>query len=1001
MACDYIDLKKQFLANPYYLSLQRDERVYINDPVCQEFMRIGEELKNHPLQFGPIEFKEACKRDIEAAYNEDIKQLNRYYAMGRGKDLRSAKNIDIAVKYYSEEGLIEEYKADKGNEKKLDRFKKEVTNGLNEEEKKVADKLWKGVDELNEEERKTADRIQKALDKKIASALANQFFYSVDPRCIYTKVEIPEEEKEGRWVSLMRRRARGNVISRAHKVENRGTNATKNRIDSYIEQKNFAALGSFALELLSVDIETLSNDMLKQPGLYLVRVAQLKALGDYLDVIAEHLPQTKLSPQQLSDICMACDMTKEIYRKYHNDIEYNEKGDCYFDEGDMADESYISGLDDYIRVHQNTADEKEMRYVQSLNKREDEMKGALKAQKSMDELMKNARVNREDIVLRSILDTVKKNRRPGDITYDKAGFASHKKQRLTYLDKAIDTIETFIKGEKKRDRDSDRQQSLEEKLEALKKERRKVKSIKYAQGFREAMDEVSLDMAEKLKGISATYTKGMLTITEEEFNKGKQDAAARILEFITVYDRQLAIADISNEEREHITGLKNDASKRLQQANDITWEGYMEAVRFGRISSWKELTDYDPQILARRQSEKNAYNQTLADYQTDEEQNGRIFVEATDEKRTEAANSLEEAAADNVMHIAQNSLKNKLNGIFSLDDDAFQELSEENDNDWAKMTGKVTGENKSAEEMINEIFSGVNSGISVENMKLYKRFRTFNAGFYNRSLNLGAQDTIPLAEYADRIIGDRAFATSMGVSEELFGQLQEFTKEINEMTMLAVQIYMLGNATDTKLIVLDQNASQQKTDMAQTINDHYKRIRDEVRSERERLFSVKFTSFSKRLLTLLMDNNVKVEYDVEGKKKNYEPELAIYEKYAPLTDTKDIRIGGNTFTMNSSLTLPEGVALKEGTNEKEFAELLKTHNEYMSKVKLLDMALQEKPISLDKDKIPEEDKKAVKSAEGLWDAGLRSFTGIIRKENYAKKAKELEQRILGCLKQNG
>ncbi len=73
----------------------------------------------------------------------------------------------------------------------------------------------------------------------------------------------------------------------------------------------------------------------------------------------------------------------------------------------------------------------------------------------------------------------------------------------------------------------------------------------------------------------------------------------------------------------------------------------------------------------------------------------------------------------------------------------------------------------------------------------------------------------------------------------------------------------------------------------------------------------------------------------------------------------------------------------------------------MSKVKLLDMALQEKPISLDKDKIPEEDKKAVKSAEGLWDAGLRSFTGIIRKENYERKAKELEQRILGCLKQNG
>ena len=116
---------------------------------------------------------------------------------------------------------------------------------------------------------------------------------------------------------------------------------------------------------------------------------------------------------------------------------------------------------------------------------------------------------------------------------------------------------------------------------------------------------------------------------------------------------------------------------------------------------------------------------------------------------------------------------------------------------------------------------------------------------------------------------------------------------------------------------------------------------------------MKFTSFTRKLLTLLMDNSVKVEYEVEGKKKNYEPEL------------------------------------------------LKTHNEYMSKVKLLDMALQKKPIPLNMDEIPEEDKKALNSASGLWEAGLKSLTGIIRKENYERKAKELEQRILGCLKQNG
>ena len=43
---------------------------------------------------------------------------------------------------------------------------------------------------------------------------------------------------------------------------------------------------------------------------------------------------------------------------------------------------------------------------------------------------------------------------------------------------------------------------------------------------------------------------------------------------------------------------------------------------------------------------------------------------------------------------------------------------------------------------------------------------------------------------------------------------------------------MIGNATDLKLIILDPNASQQKKNMADAINEHYKRIRNEVRLER-------------------------------------------------------------------------------------------------------------------------------------------------------------------------
>ena len=948
----YIKLSLQLFANKYYMKKETDD-----SPEYREYLDLTQKISKHQLALsGSLDdVKKHAEDKVKAQKTEDIKAINEAYGVLTGYPLKTkSKHSDFL--YLQELGLIDRLKID------------------NPEKAELYDK-----------------KSEEARENCYVNYYSDYLWKNNDFRFFDRRKKVPEDELGERWMEQQQNAARHRIMKKAVAFAKVKSEEFETRLNEAIEENDYEKLSSLIDEALAVDVEKVGDDFMSQPAIHLSILSMLEALQKNINYIKENGNLIGLSPEKAAKLVVSCNLTEYIRDNYRLEIEICSEMVINSAKKDFDIQGTKDMVQEYNRMARNIGDD-EYKKVKKITAPTlsylsvGTFKRATKKDRTYKEIAEDKTCQAYDELIKTETKKEKKLSAMPDIegAYNEFEFQKHKEARLKQLDYFLRICKEYAEYTKKDKTATPIAMYLPYTIKYIEDKKDELLGKDYVDGAKEAFRSLETEFTALLQNRNAHYCKDTKNfIFEEQFSVEKEAVRTAYEKHIGKLKKQIEYIKNKEECKEILNELQNNLDKRLQEqelVNGMNYDDYYYLVSVMQIYNWESVI-------------RNAKNRETVDllhehkdklveeYEKIREKDGVPKKYAREEENDKFDEYFKNRAKSFMVAHDIDLMLPSVKKMLELPEKELSKKLMENDNNWAKLVGM-----DSPDSFFEEMFRNLTGSVDITDVTELKKTHSFVVLSYDHMMGIGAEDSVLIVDFAEQLVGDREFQNIIGVKEEHKDILDGFHREMDEILVRAVEMNMVMECVPSKLKLKQPGMTKYQEEIAEKIENDYDRRVKMIYAQADADVRRKTLGLYKKIFAFMIENDIKFNIP---KGDGYRDYRKFTDKLLTLTDynnTFEKNVEGQTLMINNSLEELKGdFKLKEGEDPAAFAELVKKHNEYVSKGTLLIDLLKRKPIA--QGQLEEERDK-------LKENGIPQMTARMSYYAYQDLAAKLKSQIL-------
>ncbi len=897
------------------LKVKLEAERFIN--VRANMMTIDYMLEHIDEQMDPQAILTQKKNEAVDVINDELEELDKFYGIANG--YKVAEDKEDFKKLIKEPGntWIKEFKDDPNNKELLDQFKAES--------------------EANP---------SVSVDDRIIEKLRNEYRLSGNPRAWYTDFHISGQERDARYIRMLKRKAKGRLTKEAAGTGARTMASLKLKMDEMVDKNDLAAAGRMVKDLLNTDLDGLRRNMMSQINMYTSRLYEILALRDYMPYITANAKAIGLSPDDLARLDGYCDVAGKIDETHKENRVLFANGNVYLDDEEFNDSRFLDTIKKYAVHIDSYKNQDYSQMVETISLNYETYNEVVKGYKktNTDELLKAAVIKKEDSVMDDGMKEVKTlSRFNGDETsFNEEQYDAKKQRLMDHIDYMILTCNAYIKNEK--DETSDRYKRIQRRIEELEKEKTALEGItSYQQGVRELFNAEDVAVDKDVSGVSADYViRGGLhsqdvAMTEETFEAAKKRAMDIMKELVAKCDAQIErlYKGVGTEDLiMDISSIKNKRNRQITRLSKISFGEYEEICKLRIFSNFLEVCEYDDET---KSADKQAFDALCGQYK--QQRQKEKYVRPDGQEVIEKSKQYEEdRSKDMALVLNVKDFEEKMSD-FIRDHDEYDTAEE--------VLLAYDKEAHTAGSIMTKFFDNRYSDMKLGDVMFCRMVGSFCPLINSPVLRGGAEDIMMWQEYISRLLDDGEFAEKMGVLPAHEAQMDEFRGMVDEMLVISTRRTVINQLMKSNLKFNTEGFSNKKKALARQISNLYNDAFAHSNKSMMSLMEKKYSEFIHKFTEFMMKNNIKSS--------------------VPKDD------GGEVDYM-ARVEAFENLAVKDDMSEKEAIR---------AKIDILKRALDKK--FPDTTNMTEADKNVVKSVSGLrMGDNLTSHIMVLKRDYYEK-----------------
>ncbi len=974
----FIELTLSVCSSDYYVSGAQGQA---GDPEWDAYVRMRDELQAHPMYVGVdlsrLKTDATVATDLE--FQNRLNKLRRVYDLGHMKPINDVEK-NVAIAWLEDHDMINEFLNDPANSK--------TVNGW------IRDNIPM--------ERQKEFVLQEYSNRLNLNNLAR------DPRLFIPTGEGEFDDTENRLIEAKRRDARGKLVKEAFRAEEAAERKATEIINGAKENGEYAQLGELVKKVSEFDVDDLRYGFVRQSGRVLPVLKRLSVLKTESDFINLHAVEAGISAEVLARFNTLIYLAEETDRLYRTEKNAYAEGLCDISPEDIKDQGFYQRLNkysDYIRKGPEGEYLPEaMGIFKNLIGRYAEVKALNNIGDDYGVFFQNCRIKAEDDIVENDMKNAGVLRELNGNDYGEEALRVHKDKRVAFLENSISQLKVFMKDEEKRStKNSQRYKLLNARLKQLGKMRDRVRSMTYPEAIAEQAELKDERLGTDLKTIAIPSSLFIISSADvlidstPDFESGRVKAVEFYTRLIESYDRMIGSlpeGDEAIESRNKIQQLKEKRQAEKTMIETVPMDSIMirKSVRY--IANWKDVTENvqanEKQESIRLENLNKITDQYIKDLEDDPLDPGMTAEQKNQEKLTYD----DERSTGYKPNTAKAELEGEIRQLFTLSEDDLKLRLQENNGDW----GLTLGKQKSGETVAKELCENLFDDLTARDVRMIKMVSSLAAGTGMRDMRLGGDDEDIVVSYMDNLMQNPEFAASMGVHTD--AQKERLKGFFEESQRLIPMLAMKNNFTSLFSGSLALNGTDNtpfKKNLARRIKKDIDGISQKISEDLGHQYVRKLMDLIDRFFRFVDSEGIKVEFTkVDGEKAEYDTRLDAFEKLADLGNVKEIKVNGKTMSTNNGLDIPAEIRLKDNVTEEAFAELLRKHNELVSKRDILSNLSRDNTLP-DTKNMNEADKNTVKKVSGASEPSLCGFRSEMRIRIYYDTIKQLEEQIKGSL----